>query len=87
MKISQCRNLGPKTEEQFEAMGVHNFEQLEAMGWEEVITIYSSYYPDLMNLNLVYAVIGAIYDQDWRNIDPQLKKQARQFIAKVKKLP
>ncbi len=85
MKISECRNLGPKTQEQFEAIGIHSFEQLEELGWEEVCLRFNEYYPGLINLNLVTAVIGAIHDQDWRKVDPHIKKQAKQLILDLKK--
>ena len=85
MKISECRNLCPKIEEQFEAIGITNFKQLEELGWEEVALRFNEYYPGLINLNLVAAVIGAIYDQDWRKIYPQLKKQAKLFLTDIKK--
>lgn len=82
--ISKVRNLGPATEKELNAIGVMTFEQMIDMGWKEVCFHYVYHYPNRLNLNLVTAVIGALINQDWRDLEPDLKQEAREFIEALR---
>lgn len=78
--ISKARNLGPVSEVELESVGITSLEQMVEMGWENVCLRYVEMYPSRLNLNAFTSIIGAIYDQDWRKIDPDLKIQAKKLI-------
>ena len=84
-KISEARNLGPKSESELNQMGINSLEQMIELGWKKVCLEYIYFYPDKINLNMITAIIGAIYNQDWRNVDPELKKEALEMIKAVRK--
>ena len=83
--ISDGRNLGPITEAELGSIGLNSIEQIQALGWEEVCIRYCEAYPERLNLNAFTAIIGAIVDQDWRRIDPDLKSQARVLLRHLKR--
>ena len=82
--ISEARNLGQVSEFEFATLGVHYLEDIEAIGWQEFCVRYIEMYPNRLNLNAFTAIIGALYDQDWRTIDSYLKLKARQLIKQIK---
>lgn len=83
-KISEARNLGPRTEQELNAIGVMSLEDVKKLGWEEVCFRYISSYPGRLNLNLVYAMIGAVKDQDWRGLSLKDKETAKNFVAALR---
>lgn len=78
--IEQARNLGPISAAEMQTMNISYLDQIVAMGWEEFLTRYVELYPHRLNLNAFTAVLGAIEDQDWRSLDPELKAQAKQLL-------
>lgn len=67
------------------SLGVHYLDQIESLGWENFCVRYVEHFPHRLNLNAFTAIIGALEDQDWRKIDPDLKLRARQLIGRIKK--
>lgn len=84
-RISDGLNLGPKSEKELNAIGINSLEQMREMGWEEVCLQYIYSYPKRLNLNMVYAVIGAIHGVDWRHLSPPFKESAFAFIETLRK--
>lgn len=84
-KVSEGRNLGPVTEKELNSIGIMSIEQMKKLGWEEVCLQYIYAFPDRLNLNVVYAVIGALTDRDWRRLDPKHTETAKKFIKALKK--
>ena len=82
--IKDARNLGPKTADELEALDIFFLDQLEKMGWEESCILWAENFPHRLNLNAFTAIIGAIEDQDWRQIDSDLKRQAKQLVHRLK---
>lgn len=83
-KVPKIKNMGPICTAELESIGITSTQQIQSLGWEEVFLKYISFYPNRLNLNLLTALIGAEYDQDWRKIDPELKAQAKNYIKKLK---
>ena len=83
--IAKARNLGPTSAAEMDAMGIHFLDQIEKMGWEEFCTRYVELFPHRLNLNAFTAIIGALENQDWRRLDPDLKAQAKALIRNIKK--
>lgn len=80
----KIKNMGPICTAELESIGITSTAQIQKLGWEEVFLKYISFYPSRLNLNLLTALIGSEYDQDWRKLDPELKAQARSYIKKLK---
>ena len=85
IKIEDAKNLGPVSAAEMQALGVEYLDQIEEMGWEEFCIRYVELFPSRLNLNAFTAIIGALHDQDWRSVDPGLKSEAKQLIARIKK--
>ena len=82
--VEEARNLGPITVAEFSTLGVVDLEQIKEVGWEDFCIKYVEFFPERLNLNAFYAIIGAIYDQDWREIDSDLKLQAQKLQKRLK---
>jgi len=71
--IRDCRNLGPKTEQQLNQIGISNLQDIKTLG---VINTYlkletlADFKP---SLNFLYALEGAIQDRAWQDIAAEQK--------------
>lgn len=83
--IRDCRNLGPKTEAELNSIGIRTLRDLKSLGWEEVCLRYVFAFPKRLNLTLVCAIIGAISDEDWRRVPPEVKARAKEFVEALRK--
>ena len=81
--VSQCRNLGQISERELNSIGIDSLEEIKAQGWEQVCEKYIFFYPERLNLNMITSIIRAVYDQDWRKLNPNLKEQARKFLKSM----
>lgn len=64
---SRMRGLGPRSLEQLAALGINSAEELRS---KDAIALYASIkarWPGA-SLNLLYALIGAQEDLDWREV-------------------
>ena len=82
--IEKARNLGPVSADEMEALGIRYLDQIVEIGWEDFCIQYVEMFPHRLNLNAFTAIIGAIEDQDWRRVDPDLKVQAKRLIQRIK---
>ncbi|MDD9952137.1 MAG: TfoX/Sxy family DNA transformation protein [Zetaproteobacteria bacterium] len=83
-KIAAARNLGPVTAAEMETFGITHLEQIEEMGWEVFMERYVRHFPQRLHLTAFLAVIGALHDQDWRQVDVSEKKRAQKMILALK---
>lgn len=84
--LARARNLGPVTERELNAVGIHTLEDLRQLGWEETFARWVERFPERMNLNAATALIGALDDIDWRRVSSPEKERARKLIAKLKRM-
>jgi hypothetical protein len=82
--IEDARNLGPSTGKELRELGIDSLGKLREIGWVEACMQMVSENPNRINLNLFTAIIGAIHEQDWRAIDPELKQQAKELLKTIK---
>lgn len=81
-KISLLRNLGGKTEQWLNEIGVFDREDLERLGSVEIYRLLRKRgHP--ASLNLVYAIEGALADLDWRYLPAELKADLKNAISKI----
>ncbi len=77
--ISQLKNLGPKSEQWLNAIGVHTRQDLEQIGSVDCYRILKAQgYP--VSLNLVYAIEAALLDIHWTKLSKQQKQSLKQAI-------
>lgn len=81
-EISDLRNLGGKSEEWLNAIGVFTRQDLEGLGSVEIYrSLKEAGFP--VSLNLVWGIEGALADLDWRELPADLKAELRAEIRKL----
>lgn len=66
-RLSDMRNLGPKSEAMLVAAGIHTPAQLEACGAVETF-IALKQAGQAVSLNMLWAMEGALSNRDWRDV-------------------
>ena len=84
MPLSDLRNLGPRSSEMLESIGIKTKEDLERIGsvraaFELVRAGHE------ISLNMLYAIEGALEDIDWRDLSPDLKSELRREFDEIKR--
>lgn len=83
--VEEGKNLGLITGAELRSVEILTLEQLKRTGWERAIEKVCAQYPHRLNLNFFYAVIGAVEEENWRKIDVDLKAQAKDLLAQLKR--
>ncbi len=83
--IEQGKNLGRVSGVELRSVGIETLEKLKSMGWERAFNKWTDMYPERMNLNALKAIVTAAEDQSWTDMDPEIKAQARDFMAELKR--
>ena len=82
--ISKLINLGPKSEQWLQAIGVYTREDLQQIGAIDCYRILKAQgYP--VTLNLVYAIEAALMDIHWTKLTTQQKQSLKQAIEEQQK--
>lgn len=90
MKISALRNLGPASEQDLNAAGIHTAKQLKEVGAEAAFIKILAHRRELGQSTqsctavYLYALYGAIHDLDWRDIPEQKKAEFKQLAAEIR---
>jgi len=69
------RGLGPKSRAQLAELGIHDLAQLRQQDAYALYARLKAQWP-AANLNLLYALMGAQEDRDWRDIARQRRSEA-----------
>lgn len=89
--ISSLRNLGPRVEEYMAKAGIHSAEELRAIGYLQGYLRVRALQPKIMNRMALYAIYGALTDQDCmrlpREIKDALEVELQAALAKQKSIP
>ena len=85
--ISDLQNLGPRSQEWLNAIGIHTLTDLEEVGAVEAYRQLKELdYP--VTLNLVYGIQGALLNCPWNHLPPgvrdDLKAQVSELNAQFK---
>lgn len=82
-EISDLPNLGPKSSEWLNAIGIFTFSDMESVGAVEIYRqLRELDYP--ASLNLVYAIHGATINCPWNHLPPDIRDDLRTQVAKIK---
>jgi hypothetical protein len=82
-KISDLKNLGPKTERAFHKAGIKTVQQFIKLGWKK--SMVKLVKADSQNRHSVfaYALIGALTNKEWNAISEREKEEARNFVRSL----
>ncbi len=81
-EISRLKNLGGKTEEWLNDIGIYTREALESIGSVEIYRILKQRGYNV-TLNLIYGIEGALADIDWRDLSQEQKAELRAAIRNL----
>jgi len=82
--ISRLANLGPKSEQWLNAIGVHTPRDLEKLGSVNAYRLLKGHGYSA-SLNLVYAIEGALRGLEWNRLPAKLKAELQARVANVMK--
>jgi DNA transformation protein and related proteins len=76
------RNIGPQTEKWLRRVGITSKRQFETLGAQKTyrLLLEAGYEP---NRDLLYALIGAEEDMDWRIVAKREKNRSRSRFADI----
>jgi DNA transformation protein and related proteins len=83
-RISDLKNLGPKTEAHFTNIGITTALQFKKLGWKKTMEKLVNSNPKLRHSVYAYALIGALQNTDWNRISNEDKQAARAFCLLLK---
>ena len=73
--LSSLRNLGAAMEQHGHALGIHGVDDLKSLGYMAAYLRYRAAYPRVMNRMALYALYGALTDQDCMRLPQAIKDQ------------
>ncbi|MBX7158266.1 MAG: TfoX/Sxy family protein [Verrucomicrobiae bacterium] len=81
--LARMRNLGPKSAELIESIGIFDAKALANAGTLEVChkLILAGH---VISLNMAYAIQGALMDCDWRRIPIEFRRYLAVEFKKIK---
>lgn len=75
MSSMKILNIGPKSTQWLNSVGIFSITDLEKLGAVKVFKIVKSAYPHKVTLNLLYALQGALLDLPWNEIPHDIKEK------------
>ena len=75
--LVSLRNIGPKSAQWLNAVGIQTAEDLYEVGAVEAYRRTKSAFPDKVSLNMLYALQGALMDLAWNDLPPDLAVKLR----------
>ncbi len=76
MKKTKFRNIGPVSEKWLNDVGIFTLKDLEKVGAEKAYKMIKDAGHNTTK-NLFYALVGAIYDEDWRIVSDTMKNKRK----------
>ncbi len=83
--IEELPNLGPISAAELSQIGVNQVEDLQRLGWEEVWAKLVEAYPLRLNINMGYALAGALEGCDWRDLPLITRDQVKALAKELRK--
>lgn len=78
MDVIRLRNIGPVSTQMLNEIGVFTRQDLEEMGAVMAYKIIRHQRSGGVSLNLLYALEGALTDQHWSELLPEVKARLRE---------
>lgn len=80
--LSKRINIGKDTEKKLIQVGINSFEELEALGTEQVFMRLQALDSGAC-VCLLYSIDGAISDIKWNKLSPERKLELQEFHKRV----
>jgi len=81
-EISSLKNLGGKTEEWLNEIGIYDRQELETLGSIAIYRMLKEHGHNV-TLNLVYGIEAALLGIDWRELPRDLKAELKETIGNL----
>lgn len=78
--LRSLRNIGSRSEEWLNRIGIFTVEQLLDLGSVVVYQELKAAFPEEISLNMLYALQGAILDIPWDQLPDRMKNDLREQI-------
>jgi DNA transformation protein len=79
--IQKTPNIGPKSAQWLEAVGIKTLEDLEDLGAVEAYRRVKAAFPGRVSLNLLWALQGALLDLPWNELPPEMKIKLQKEVG------
>jgi len=83
--ISDLKNLGPTSEEQFRKAGIKTPQAFEKIGWKKALDKLVKANPKNAHSIFGYALVGALRNKEWFRLSEDEKKEVRDYVALLRK--
>jgi DNA transformation protein len=78
--IKRLPNIGPKSVQWLESVGICTEEDLEELGAVEAYRRVKARYPGRVSLNLLWGLQGALLDLPWNELPPEMKEKLKKEL-------
>ena len=79
--LAGLRNIGPRSAEWLDSVGIQTVEDLEEVGVAEAYLRTKDAFPDQVSLNLLYGLQVAMLDMDWREVPESMRRDLREQVG------
>ena len=91
MRLRDLPGLGAKSEQQLQAVGIHNADDLRNIGAVRAFVRLTQNSSTKPSLNFLYAMVGALENRHWTDISAQEKvrliREVEGYLELEKQLP
>ena len=77
----RLKNIGPKSAEWLESVGIRTREDLSKLGAVEAYRRVKAAQPDRVSLNMLYALQGALLDIHWNHIAQEMRDELKRQLG------
>ena len=74
------KNMGPKSSEWLDSIGIHTLDDVAALGVVETYKRVKAAYPDKVSLNLLYGLQAALLDLPWNELPTDIKAELKKQV-------
>ncbi|MBI5667485.1 MAG: TfoX/Sxy family protein [Chloroflexi bacterium] len=72
-RLSELRNIGPKSAEWLREVGIVTLDDLEELGAVEAYQRVKHRFPERVSLNMLYGLQAALLNIHWTELPPDMK--------------
>lgn len=79
-KLTELPNIGKTLAQKLELIGIHSYEDLQAIGSQNAIIKIATIENSGVCINMLYALEGAIQGIRWHGLDKAKKQELKEFF-------
>lgn len=84
-RISDLKNLGPKSEKEFHKAGIKTVKQFQKLGWKKTMVKLTKSNPENRHSVFAYAIVGALTNRDWQALSKEERQEVQEFVRSLPK--